>query len=561
MNRLMLFLCSVAVLVSAACRDTQTTPPTPTRLDLVILNGWLVDGTGNPAFRADVGVSGGKIVTIGRLDASAGTKAVDASGLIVSPGFIDIHSHSDQSLLVNRRAESVIRQGWTTLVNGNCGRSGAPSERWPTLDAYLREFENGTLSINLASFVGHNTARESVMGMDNRLATPAELESMKAAIANGMKDGAIGMSVGLTSTPGVYSDTNELVELTKVVAQYGGLNAWHQRGEGRQTWVPSIMEALEVAEKGGARLQFSHITPYYPNWGRQQEAIDLLEAARARGIDVTTDLPPYLRGSDPLSAVVPEALLEGGSKAAAERLKSPENRARVRTYLLSEKEKHRLPEAGLLADGLADHIYIKTSAKHPELVGKSLAEVASLRGRDAIDVAIDLFIEAEGEVGLLTEFRREDDVQMLLVHPLALIEEDEAASAPYGELGETLPHPRTYGTAPMVFRKYVRGEAADGMPGEQPKKLLTVEEAVRKMTSFPAQRLGLTDRGLLREGMWADIVVFDAKTIRDRATWARPHQYPEGISYVFVNGVLVVDQGEHTGAFPGKVVRGPGYAK
>jgi N-acyl-D-aspartate/D-glutamate deacylase len=543
-------LCVLTTASSAQQRGRQ--------FDLVIRNGWVVDGTGNPPFPADVGITNGKIVAVGRLATATGTRVIDANGFIVSPGFIDIHSHSDSSLLVNRKSESVIRQGWTTLVNGNCGNTLAPGPQWSSMATYLRQFDAQPLSINVATFVGHHAIRRTVLGMEARLPNQAELEKMKALVADAMESGAMGLSVGLSNAPGMFSDTNELIELTKVVARYGGIDTWHQRFEGYIPWTQSIKEALEVAEKGGVGLQFSHLTPYYPNWGRQNEAIELLEEARRRGVDVTTDLPPYLRGGDPLSALLPDWMLAGGFPGTAELLKSPENREKVRHFLLQEREKHRLPEAGLIADGHADRTWIKTSQKHPEYISKSLAEIALLRGKDPIETAMDLLVEEGGDIGLLTEFRREDDVQRLLQYPQAMIEADEAASAPYGELGKTMPHPRTYGLAPMVFRKYVRGEAFDGMPGEKPKQILTVQEAVRKMTSFPAQRLGLRDRGLLREGMWADVVIFDPQNIRDRATWTKPHQYPEGIPYVIVNGIVVVDRGEHTGAFPGKVLRGPG---
>ena len=524
--------------------------------DVVIKNGYVVDGTGNPWYRADIGIKSGKVLEIGNLDFEGTDRIVNAKGLIVCPGFIDMHSHSEYSLLANLKAESKIRQGVTTEVNGNCGDSPAPVEGitaeaaeevkeykldmdWSTLGEYLDKLERQGISLNVAQLVGHGTIRIAVIAHENRPPIPDELNEMKELVAQAMEDGAFGMSTGLFYSPGGFADIAEVTELCKVVAKYGGIYTSHIRGEG-DPLIEAVAEAIEIGEKANIPVHISHHKACgIENWGKVKKTLGMMEEARSRGLDVTCDVYPYTACGTDLVSMIPNWAHEGGVDKLRERLRDLRIRERIKKEMLDG-----LPswESSVKQSGWG-RIKVIGWKEHKEFEGKSLAEIAELKGVDPFDLTFDLIIKKESPE-LVDLAMTEEDVCAVIKHPLSMVGSDGWALAPYGVLGESKTHPRSYGTFPRILGKYVREE-----------KVLTIENAVRKMTSLPAQKLGLKDRGILREGMWADVVVFDPKRVVDEATYEDPHRYPEGIEYVLVNGEIVVDIGEHTGALPGKVLR------
>ncbi|MFC1557654.1 amidohydrolase family protein [candidate division KSB1 bacterium] len=515
--------------------------------DIVIMNGHVIDGTGNPWYKADVGVKDGKIAKIGNLAVAERDKTIDATGLIVSPGFIDFHNHSDNEMLTHPKAENYIRQGVTTLFIGHCGSSTVPSEDYPTFNTYFSQIEKQGIAPNIAVQIGHGTLRGYVIGGEDRDPTAEELEEMKEHVAGAIEEGAYGLSTGLVYFPGMYAKTDEIIELCKVVTEYDGIYTTHVRDDGAH-WEEAVLEALEISEKSGVRLQVVHNETHYPNWGKLDMIMNHIEDARNKGMLVSCDVIPTLCGSQGLNTVFPNWALEGGTAGLIVRLKNPEERAQIRNYVLNEKDKHTSPSSTLIADGYAEKIWIE---------GKHLEDWARERGQHPVDAAMDMIIEKNGSYGIILEFHNEDDICDLIRHPLASIVSDGSVEP----FGEGTPHPRSYGCFPLVFRKYVRGETRSEEPREVGRKILSLPEAVRKITSCPAQRLRLRDRGLLREGMWADITIFDPETISDQATYANPHQYPVGIPYVLVNGEIVVENSAQTENLPGEILRGPRYSR
>ena len=510
------------------------------KYNLIIKNGHIVDGTGNAWYPGDVGINHGMITKIGDLSTATANRTIDAAGHIVSPGFIDIHNHSDRQAITNPRAENYIRQGVTTICVGNCGHSFVPCEEYPTFAKYFDTIERQGISLNLIALIGHGDLRNYVVG-EGRLANYGELDRMKQLVDQFLREGASGMSTGLGYAPGIYSDTDELVELSEVLAKHNALYTSHVRGDAA-SWRPAIEEAIEIGRRSGAAVQISHMEAHYPNWGAQGIPLRLIEEARARGLDVTTDVPPYIRGGTGLRTILPDEALAGGSETILEYLTDPEKRAICKRFVYEDKENHNTPVPTLIADGYSDNIYIH---------GVPLGEIARKREMDPADVAFDILIEQGGGGGVVLEHHYEPDLRIIVAHPLAMIISDGSIQT----YGEGLPNPRTYGAFPIVFRKYVRGETRPEAPEDKGMKVLRLEEAVRKMTSFPAQKLGLKDRGMIRESMCADLVIFNPNTISDKCTYANPHQYPVGIPYVIVNGVVVVDNSQHTGAMPGKVLK------
>jgi len=547
--------------------------------DIVIKNGFLVDGAGNPWFKADIGISEGKIVKIGKLINAKAEKVLDADRFVVCPGFIDIHTHSDLSLLINPRAESKIRQGVTTEVIGNCGSSAAPIRKeildllketldflkeewgleakevkwdWSTFGEYLSQLEKKGTAVNVASLVGHGTIRTAVMGVEKRSPSRQEIKEMKALVAQSMEEGAFGLSSGLVYLPGCFAETSELIELCKVVADYGGFYASHIRGE-RETIVEALKEAIKIGEKAKVSVQVSHNCPKYGGHGKFDEMSKIYEAARARGVEVTIDNDAHTDFNAQLIQALPKWTQASGIKKILERLKDPETREKIKREMVEDK----FPGpgyCGLVKHGRWDRIFLFQSRKNKLLIGKNFEEIAKLRGVDPFDAYFDVIIKEKDEACAIFNYIDEDDIRALLKHPLMMIGSDGDAVAPYGALGRIYGYsPCSYGEYPYIFEKYVREEG-----------VLTLQEAIRKMTSFPAQKLGLRDRGLIKEGMWADMVVFNPQTIRDRATSRfpyqfplpnYPHKYPEGIEYVLVNGQVVVEKGKHKGVFPGRVLR------
>jgi len=535
--------------------------------DLVLANGKVIDGTGSPGFDANIGIKDGKISKLGTIDDADET--IDAEGMVVAPGFIDMHSHSDIFLLVNPRAESKIRQGVTTEVIGNCGGSVAPATGlarevivrmarlygvevgWSGFGEYLDKLD-ADIAVNVAALVGHGTVRQCVMDLEERAPTFGELDEMKRLVRDAMRDGAFGMSSGLVYPPGRYADTEELAELCVVVAEYGGVYASHIRGE-RETMIRAVKEAIKIGEEAGVSLQISHHPAKIGAWGTSAETLGMMEETTGRSVDVMCDLHPYIAGATGLTAILPPWAQAGGAQRIVERMGDPGLRARMKEDMIADK----VPgpgHSGLAKRGMWDKIVIPS---YPEdwPVGRTIAEIAGERGVDPFDAYFDLVEGSQGLGGIIGFYYNEPDIRNVLLSPRSVVGSDGSALAPYGVLGRGKNHPRSYGTFPMIFRKYVRGESRPDLGYDEGEAILSVEEAVRKMTSLPAEKLGITDRGLIKTGCWADIVVFDPETISDTATYLDPYRYPTGIEHVIVNGVLVIRDGEHTGNIPGKALR------
>jgi len=516
----------------------------------------------------------GRIVEMAPAGTLQGREVFDAGGRFVAPGFVDVHTHSDLTLLVNRRAESAVRQGVTTHVIGNCGMSPAPvseehlpemrnfwgriSEQpevtwaWRTFGEYLEALECDGLAINVASLAGHAALRIAVMGLDERDPRPAELERMQALLAEAMQAGAFGLSTGLVYPPGCFAGTEELIALGRVVAHYHGLYASHVRGE-RETILEAVAEAIRIGREAGVPVQISHNAPKFGAPCDATANLRLVEEARARGQDVTVDNDVHTDLGPPLTGGLPQGVQERPVAEIIALLQDPETRRQIREEIVLDRRPAFGP-SGLLKHGQWQRITLLHAPKSQGVVGKTIQAIAQERGRDPFDVYFDLIVENGHDAEAIFDYIDEANIRILLQHPAVMICSDGQALAPYGFLNDPPPYsPCSYGEFPGVLERYVRDDP-----------VLTLEEAVRKMTSFPARRFGLMDRGILRPGAWADIVVFDLERVRDRATNLYPHtypfenyphQYPEGIDAVFVNGVLVVAGEEHTGALPGKLLR------
>lgn len=542
--------------------------------DLVLTGGRIVDGCGNPWFYGDVGIWRGRIARIAPPGALHSRQILDVGGRFVAPGFVDVHTHSDLSILINRRAESVVRQGVTTEVIGNCGMSPAPVNstrladmrrfwgllpdtpgvtwRWRTFAQYLRALQRGGLAINIASLAGHGALRIAVMGFEARPPAAAELDEMKGLLAEALEAGAFGLSTGLVYPPGCFAGTAEIVELCRVVAGYKGLYASHIRGE-RETILDAVAEAIEIGRQAGVPVQISHNAPKYGAPCDASANLGLVDQARARGQDVTVDNDVHTDLGPALIDALPQPFHAQGVAGVIALLQDPESRRQIRDEIIRD----RLPAfgpVGLLKHGQWQRITVMHAPRTPEASGKTIAALAAGQGVDPFDLYFDLIVANGDEVDAIFDYIDEANIRILLQHPAVMICSDGEVLAPYGPLNDPPPYsPCSYGEFPGVLERYVR---------ERP--VLALEEAIRKMTSFPAQRFGLAGRGVLRPGAWADIVVFDLERIHDRATNLYPHtdpfenfphRYPEGIDYVFVNGVMVVEGERHTGALPGKVLR------
>jgi N-acyl-D-amino-acid deacylase len=542
--------------------------------EVVLANGRIVDGCGNPWFWGDLAMRRGRVVAIAPAGTLRGQQTIDVAGRYVAPGIIDVHTHSDLSLLVNRQAESAVRQGVTTHVIGNCGMSPAPvaKERlaemqrywgpisaapgvtwqWRTTAQYLRALERGGLAINVASLAGHGALRIAVLGLEEREPTAAELDGMVELLAEAMAAGAFGLSTGLVYPPGCYARTEEIVALCRVVARSGGLYASHIRGE-RETILEAVAEAIRIGGEAGVPVQISHNAPKYGAPNDASANLKLVDEARARGQDVTVDNDVHTDLGPSLTAGLPQPIQERPADEIAALLRDPEARRQIRAEIVADLRPAFGP-TGLLKHGQWHRITIFRAPKSPDAVGKTIDVLARERGQEPFDVYLDLIVANGHDAEALFDYIDEHNIRLLLRHPAVMICSDGQVLAPYGFLNDPPPYsPCSYGEFPGVLERYVRQEP-----------VLTLEEAIRKMTSFPAQRFGLMDRGVLRPGAWADVVVFDLEHIHDRATnlyphpypfenW--PHRYPEGIDYVFVNGTLVVDGENHTRALPGRVLR------
>ena len=499
----------------------------------------------------------GRVAAVGELGGWHAEEMLEAEGLVVVPGFIDMHTHSDLALLLNPRAESKLRQGVTTEVIGQCGFSPAPAPEgkreairakfgewgrevdwsWGSFAEYLEALQACRPSVNVAPVVGHGIVRAGVLGEDNRRPSASEMAAMKAAVEAGLAEGAIGLSSGLAYVPGMFADTDELVELASVAGAKGGVYFSHIRGEDARL-LKAVGEAIEVGRRARVRVQISHLKAEgRANWGKVGEALHLIEEARELGIDVGFDAYPYTAWNTSLGQMLPAWAREGGVDAILARLREPVVRARIKDEL--EEEAEADPgrwERRLLAS-------VETEANRP-LQGMTIAEIAKRRGAAPADTVIDLLIEERYDADMVGFGMAEEDVRQVLAHRLATIGSDSASCAPYGILGKGHPHPRTYGTFARVLGHYAREE-----------KLFSLEEAVAKMTSRAAVRLGLKDRGKISVGYAADIVVFDPDTVADTATYEKPHQYAAGVRCVIVNGVIELDGEEHKGNGTGVVLR------
>ncbi|MBM3237713.1 D-aminoacylase [Candidatus Poribacteria bacterium] len=513
--------------------------------DILIKNGTVIDGTGKDGYSADVGILEEKIVDLGDLSEAETKVVIDATGLIVSPGFIDIHTHTDTGLLIEPRAESKIRQGVTTEIGGNCGGSVGPlrgealsdAQKWmdehgivgnrERLGDFLDLLEDRKIGVNYATFVGNGTIRSVVIGAENRPPTAEELSEMKREIAQAMEEGALGLSTGLIYVPSIFADTDEIVELAKVASSYGGYYASHIRGEGA-TLLTALSEAVEIGRRADIPVQIAHVKASGRNvWGKAGEVLAIIDKARSEGIDVTGDRYPYLAGSTGLKNVLPVWAREGTKEEQLQRLKDNEIKTKIKEYINSHPfNETRWDEILLCIDGATARNW------------------AQRRNVEPAEMVCQLLIENEMDVSMCTFTMCQEDTEVILSHPFIMVASDSSAKAPYGELSEGKPHPRSYGTFPRALQEYSRE-----------RQLFGVSEAVRKMTSMPAQKIGLTGRGVLKEGNYADICIFDYENIKDNATYAEPHQYPAGIEYVLVNGQIAVNNGEHTGVLTGKVLR------
>jgi dihydroorotase/N-acyl-D-amino-acid deacylase len=534
--------------------------------DIVIRNGRIVDGTGSPWYSGDVGIRDGKIASIGNLASADSRRVLDARGMVVAPGFIDMLGQSELTILVNAHLPSKVFQGITTEFTGEGGSPAPLNEAirksdhlayehfnivpdWTTFRQYFARLEKQGIGINLGSFVGATQVRRMVLGDDNRAPSQAELEQMRSLVRESMKDGAVGVSTSLQYAPAPYATTEELIALAAESAPFGGVYATHLRSEGSAI-IAALDEAIRIGREAKVPVEVWHLKAAgKSNWGRMPEIIAHIEQARQSGVDISANTYAYPAWFNSFSAFIPPWAHDGGDAKLLERLKDPAIRARLRKEMQTpatdwdnEWQEVPGPEAILVS-------VVHTPQLQP-LQGKTIADIAKLWGKDPIDTVFDLLVQDDAYTYVAVFGMSEPDVSLALMQPWVSVNNDSQGTAPDGLLGKEHPHPRAYGTFPRILRKYVREE-----------KKLRLEEAIRKFTALPAQRMRLADRGVLKAGMWADVVVFDPQTVSDRATFENPNQLSEGMQYVLVNGVPVIDGGKATDSLPGKVIRGPGYVK
>jgi N-acyl-D-amino-acid deacylase len=501
--------------------------------DLLLRGGMLIDGTGAAARRADVGVVGSRIAAVGDLSDATAARSLDVSGLTVTPGFIDVHTHSEDELVTNPKAESKIRQGVTTEILGMDGGSYEPA----VFADKLAELESSGIAVNAGSFVGQGTLRGLVMAMSDDEATPAEIEQMQLHAAAALRQGAMGISSGLEYTPGGFANAQEIGELCKVMAGSDGLYATHMRNEDDRV-VGAVEEAITIAQRGGVGLHISHLKCQGErNYGKVDAIFSLIDNAEARGVSVTFDRYPYIAYATGLANMMPLWSREGGTGMFIERLQNPETWRRIRQ---ATEDK-----IGLLGSWDTVMITSVTLEKNKSLQGKTIADIVADTGDDPFTYARDLIIEENNRVQMVGFGMEEETTARILAHPKCMPASDGSSLATYGALSSGNPHPRSYGTFARVLSKYVRDM-----------KIMSLEESIRKMTSLPAERFGLAERGRLAEGYYADVAVFDPATVEDKATFAKPHQYATGFEAVVVNGKLVFEGGERSDALPGMVLRG-----
>ena len=554
------FLCAVLLVGAALLKAGEQSRS----FDIVITNGRIIDGTGSPWFSGDIGIRTGQIAAIGNLSNAKRARTIDARGRVVAPGFIDMLGQSEYTILVDPRLPSKIFQGITTEITGE-GESIAPlndtirradqeqfdhyhiQADWRTFREYFSRLEKQRIGINIASYVGATRVRRVVLGDSDVQPTPTQLDQMKELVNQAMRDGAVGVSTSLEYAPAPYAKTEELIALAAEASKFGGIYATHMRNEGTGI-LTAIDEALRIGREAKIPVEIWHLkTGGKPSWGRMPEVVAKINAARAQGLDVTADTYAYTAWFNDFSAFIPAWAHDGGNAKLIERLKDPAIREHIRKDMLTpsdqwDNEWQEIPGPEAVLIGVVHN---------PQLLplqGKTLAEIAKLWNKDPMDALFDLLVEDHGLTSVAVFGMSEPDVLLALQQPWVSVDNDSSGTAPEGILGREHPHPRAYGTFPRILRKYVRED-----------RKLTLEDAIRKFSALPAQRMRLTDRGVLKAGMWADIVIFDPARIHDLATFENPNQLSQGMEYVIVNGIPVVDHSEMTGALAGKVLRGPGY--
>ncbi len=531
--------------------------------DIVITNGHVIDGTGSPWYSGDVGIRDGKIAAIGNLAAAPRKRTIDVAGKVVAPGFIDMLGQSELTILVDPRLPSKIYQGITTEITGE-GGSVAPlndaiiqadrpvyehykiTADWRTFRQYFARLEKQGMGINLASYVGATQVRRMVLGDNDVQPTAQQLDQMKALVRDAMQDGAAGVSTALEYAPAPYAKTDELIALASEGGKFGGIYATHMRNESDSV-LEAIDEAVRIGREAHVPVEIWHIkVAGKNNWGRMPDVVAKINKARANGADVSANTYAYTAWFNDLSAFIPQWAHDGGTPKMVERLKDPATRQRIRNDMLTpskdwDNEWQEIPDPSAIMIGVVQN------PRMLPLQGKRLSEIAALWNKDPMNALFDFLIE-DPNTGVAVFGMSQPDVTLALQQGWVSIDNDSSGASPEGILGQEHPHPRAYGTFPRILRKYVRED-----------KALTLEDAIRKMSALPAQRMRLTDRGVLKQGMWADMVIFDPATVRDLATFENPNQFSEGMEYVLVNGVPVIDESKMTGALPGKVLRGPGY--
>ncbi len=517
--------------------------------DILIQNGWVVDGSGGARYRADVAIKRGRIAALDLLPDAQAETVIDATGCVVTPGFVDAHSHADMTLAANPTADSLVYQGITTAITGQCGFSPAPLldetreqvvaemqwgdipvpyEKWSTLGSYFEYLAQVGISLNIAPLVGHGMVRAGVMGFVADPPNDEQMSKMQDLVSQAMREGAIGVSTGLIYPPGSHAATDELIAFTQPAAEHGGFYFSHVRDESSKL-LEAVAEAIRVGRETGAAVQISHFKASgQASWDKAAPALALIDQARAEGLDVTADVYPYLASSTFLSAMLPQWAFKGGKKATLERLADTETRQALSADLESVRW---------------DKILISSSPKNRDYEGRFIADMAAETGKGPLDWAYDALLETELDVAMVHFGMSEDNLKMALRHPAIMIGTDGMGLATQGPLSKGKPHPRNYGTYPCVLGRYVREQG-----------VISLEEAVWKMCGLPAQKLRWTDRGLVKNGYRADLVVFDPDAVADQATYKAPHQYPVGIHHVIVNGELVIHAGVHTQARPGIVL-------
>ena len=503
--------------------------------DVLILNGKIYDGTGNSWYYGDIGIKSGKIAAIGKFDNISAPKVIDAKGLVVAPGFIDVHGHIEGGVFENPTAGNYIYDGVTTVITGNCGGSA------DDLKNFFWRLDSMKTSINVASLVGHNTVRRLAMGLSNRLATAEEQKKMEELIGQAMKDGAVGLSTGLIYLPGMYSNTEEVIGLAKAAARYNGIYASHIRNEENGV-IDAINEAINIGKNANIPVQISHFKVSGPaNWGRSKETLPLIDAARSEGYDVTIDQYPYSASSTNLGIRLPDWALSGGQDSLKKRISDPTMHKSIIKDMLAMQDKYKYKNYS--------YAYVAYHSADTTFNGKNISEINKLKGRRSkmkLEAETILDMMETGGAQMVYHSMNEDDVRHFIKYPFNMIGADGGVVV----FGRGMPHPRAYGTNARILGKYVRDE-----------KLVSLEEMIRRMTSLAAQKFQLKDRGLLKEGMAADIVVFDINQVTDKATFEHPHQYSAGFHYVLVNGKVVIDSGKHTGMKSGMTLKGPGFVE